>query len=189
MSEQSKPEFSRPTHVNDIPKEGITLAIEATAAEREALARRFDTLSIENLKGEVSLYPQQGRTCWQVEGRVWSQVVQTCVVSLEPVRTESDFSFERRYVTNISGGARDDLSPQDDAVLTLDEDDAPELMTGDVIDLGEIVAEEFGLALDPFPRAAGAVFNGYTTEADDRGVATNAFAALADRRDAIEKKR
>jgi hypothetical protein len=189
MSEQSKPEFSRPTHVNNIPKEGITLTIEATAAEREALAHRFDALLIESLRGEVSLYPQQGRTCWRVEGRVWSQVVQRCVVSLEPVRAESDFPFERRYVTNISGGAPEDFWPEDDVVLTLDQDDAPELLTGDVIDLGEIVAEEFGLALNPFPRAADAAFNGYTTEADDRSVATSAFAALADQRDSIEKKR
>jgi uncharacterized metal-binding protein YceD (DUF177 family) len=189
MSEQSKPEFSRLTHVNDIPQEGITLTIEATAAEREALACRFDAISIESLRGEVSLYPKQGRTCWQVEGRVWSQVVQRCVVSLNPVRAESDFSFERRYVTKISGEARENFWPKGDAVLTLDQDDAPELLTGDVIDLGEIVAEEFGLALNPFPRAPGVVFNGYTTEADDRSAATSAFAALADRRDAIEKKR
>jgi hypothetical protein len=189
MSEQSKPEFSRPTRVNDVPEEGITLTLEATAAEREALACRFDTLSIQSLRGKVSLYPQQGRTCWQVEGRVWSQVVQRCVVSLNPVQAESDFPFERRYVTNISGGPREDFSPKGEVVLTLDQGDAPELLTGDVIDLGEIVAEEFGLSLDPFPRAPGVVFNGYTTEADDRRAATNAFAALVDRRDAIEKKR
>lgn len=189
MSEEFKPEFSRPTHVNDIPEEGVTLTVEATAAEREALASRFDTLAVENLRGEVSLYPQQGRTCWQVEGRVRSQVVQRCVVTLNPVRAESDFTFERRYVTDTGGGTREEFWNESDAVLTLDQDDAPELLTGGVIDLGEIVAEEFGLALNPFPRADGVLFDGYTTEADDEGAVTGAFAALADRRKGIEKKR
>ena len=176
-------------YVNDIPEEGVMLIVEATAVEREALARRFDTIAIESLSGEVSLYPDQDRTCWQVEGRVWGQAVQRCVVTLNPVRAKSDFTFERRYVTSINGGARDDVRPKGDVVLTLDQDDAPELLTGGVIDLGEIVAEEFGLALNPFPRAAGVVFNGYTTEVEDRSTATSAFAALAAHRKSIEKKR
>jgi uncharacterized metal-binding protein YceD (DUF177 family) len=189
MSKVSEPEFSRLARVNDIPKEGITLTLEATAAEREALARRFGTVAIEALRAEVSLYPEQGGTCWQVEGRVLGQAVQKCVVTLNPVRTESDFTFERRYVTNIHGGAWKGAAHEDDAVLMLDQDDAPERLTGDVIDLGEIVAEEFALALDPFPRAAGVVFNGYSTEADNQSNATSAFAVLANRRRAIEKKR
>lgn len=188
MSEESKPEFSRLMHVNDIPEEGITLTVEATAAEREALACRFDTVAIESLTGEIALYPEQGRTCWQVEGRIRGQVVQRCVVTLNPVRAESDFTFERRYVTRTSGGTRKDIRHQGEVVLTLDQDDAPELLTGGVIDVGEIVAEEFGLALNPFPRVPGVVFSGYRTEAGDQSAATGAFAALADRRNAIEKK-
>ena len=189
MSKVSKLEFSRPAHVDDIPKEGVTLTVEATAAEREALARRFGVVAIEGLRAEVSLYPEQGRTCWQVEGRVLGQVVQHCVVTLNPVRAESEFTFERRYATNIHGGAWEEAWHEEDSVLTLDQDDAPERLTGGVIDLGEIVAEEFALALDPFPRAAGVVFNGYSTEADNQNNATNAFAALANRHSVIEKKR
>jgi hypothetical protein len=92
-------------------------------------------------------------------------------------------------VTDIRGGAREESWREGDAVLTLDQDDAPEPLTGGVIDLGEIVAEEFALALNPFPRAAGVVFDGYRTEADDQSNATTAFAALAERRSTIEKKR
>ena len=185
----SKPEFSRLTQLDDIPEVGITHTIEATAAEREALACRFDAVAIESLRAEVSVHPEQGRACWQVEGRVLGQVVQQCVVTLNPLRTQSDFTFERRYASETPGGAWREPWHEGDAVLTLDQDDAPELLTGDVIDLGEIVAEEFALALNPFPRAAGVVFDGYSTEDEDQNDATNAFAALADRRGEIEKKR
>jgi uncharacterized metal-binding protein YceD (DUF177 family) len=189
MSEMSKPEFSRLTQVDDIPEEGITHTVESTAAERAALAVRFGAIGIESLRAEVSVYPEQGRACWQVEGRVLGQVVQQCVVTLNPVRTQSDFTFERRYVTDTRGGAGEEPWHEGNGVLTLDQDDAPELLTGGIIDLGEIVAEEFALALDPFPRAAGVVFDGYSTEAEDQNAATNAFAVLAGRRRAIEKKR
>ncbi|MGZ8409504.1 MAG: YceD family protein [Hyphomicrobium sp.] len=175
--------------MDDIPKEGITLTVEANAAEREALACRFGAVAIESLKAQVSLHPEQGRACWQVEGRVLGQVVQECVVTLNLVRTESEFTFERCYATNIRGGTREELRREGDAALTLDQDDAPEMLTGGVIDLGEIVAEEFALSLDPFPRAAGVVFNGYSTEADNQNNATSAFAALANRHSVIEKKR
>jgi uncharacterized metal-binding protein YceD (DUF177 family) len=187
MSKVSKPEFSRLAQVDDIPKEGITFAVEANAVEREALACRFGAVAIESLKAEISLHPKQGRGCWQVEGRVRGQVVQECVVTLNPVRTESDFAFERRYVTNIRGGTREEFGREGDAVLALDQEDVPEILTGGVIDLGEIVAEEFALSLDPFPRAAGVVFNGYSTEADNQDNATSAFTALANRHSVIEK--
>ena len=41
-------------------------------------------------------------------------------------------------------------------IVVADADDAPEPIEGGIIDLGEAVAQQLALALDPYPRAPGA---------------------------------
>ena len=43
------------------------------------------------------------------------------------------------------------------------------------------IAEEFGLALDPFPRAADVTFDGYSVGPTAQESTVNAFAILAER--------
>jgi uncharacterized metal-binding protein YceD (DUF177 family) len=182
-----QPEFSRITLIDEIPEEGITLTLEATAPERAALARRFDVLAIDSLTAEVFLRLEQNRSRVNVSGRLRAGVVQRCVVTLDPMAVDNDVSFERVYATTAAG-PRAANRPAGEVVLTLDQDDLPEPLPGDVLDVGETVAEEFGLALDPFPRAAGAVFEGYTVGPYDQRESSNPFSALASHRSKIEKK-
>jgi len=51
-------------------------------------------------------------------------------------------------------------------------DDEPEPLLGETLDIGEVVAEQFGLALDPYPRKTGVEFGVDTArpnDGDDRG--------------------
>ena len=189
MTAMLEPEFSRITQLNGIPEEGVTLNVEATADEREALARRFDVVAIERLTAEVALHPKQGRTRWQLDGRILAEVVQSCVVTLDPVPVNSEFGFKRVYAMSPDGAARAEGQHERDEVLTLDQEDAPEPLLGDAIDVGEAIAEEFGLALDPFPRAAGVMFGGYSVGPGDERDTVNAFAALAERRSSNNEKK
>jgi hypothetical protein len=56
--------------------------------------------------------------------------------------------------------------------------DPPEPLTGSVLNLGPLIVEHFVLALDPYPRAPGAVLPPEATDSDDQGEASP-FAALA----------
>lgn len=167
----------------------MTLNVEASAKERAALARRFGVIAIERLTAEVSLHPKQGRTCWQLDGWVLAEAVQSCVVTLNPVPVNSEFGFKRLYAASHQGEARAETQHAYEEILTLDQDDSPELLLGDVIDIGEAIAEEFGLALDPFPRAAGAVFGGYSVGPRDQRNVGNAFAVLAQRHSSENEKK
>jgi hypothetical protein len=175
-----EPELSRITQLSDVPDEGITLHVEAGAEEREALAGRFGAIAIESLTAEVSLHPKHKRTCWQLDGHVLAEVVQSCVVTLSPVLVNSRFGFKREYAAGPGGEGMIE-SHGGDEVLNPDQDDPPEPLPDDVIDVGEAIAEEFGLALDPFPRAAGVTFDGYSVGPTAQESTVNAFAILAER--------
>jgi uncharacterized metal-binding protein YceD (DUF177 family) len=86
-----------------------------------------------------------------VRGRIDADVVQSCVVSLAPVPAQVTEEFEAFFTQNPERAA---LS--EEITFAPDEQDPPELIEDGTIDLGELAAQHLSLALDPFPRAAGA---------------------------------
>jgi uncharacterized metal-binding protein YceD (DUF177 family) len=155
------PEFSRPVPLGTIGHAGRQLVLEATAAERAALATRLGVLGIERLSAEVRLKPEEGGTVL-VEGRLSASLIQACIVSLEPVAETVDEPIAFRL---LPPGREPQDGPED-----LDEIESPD----GVADLGEAVTEELALALDPYPRAPGAVLPGKAG-----GAVMGGFAALA----------
>lgn len=171
------PEFSRPVRVDRIPAAGMTLDLEAKPAERAALAERFGVQSIESLRAEVTLKAIAGGALVRVDGHLAAQVVQTCVVTLEPVPETVDEDF------SLSFGVEEPDEVGAEIELSLDEEDPPDPIVDGVIDVGEAVAEHLALALEPFPRKPGIAYEGGDDEA---GTATaeqdrkpNPFAVLA----------
>ena len=145
--------FARPVTVDPWPSLGIELALEASPEECRALAERFGLVAVERLVGHARL-ERCGKTELLLRGRLEAQVVQSCVVSLEDVRSTVDEAFECRLV-RPGASLPDDLGWDEDAELL----ETPEL------DLGEVFAQQMALALDPYPRAADA----YTLAADALG--------------------
>ena len=143
-------EFSRPVPTQEIGETEISEVIEATAAERTALAERFGLLSLQRLTAECRLRREGGETI-RVAGRFQAQVTQACVVTLEPVASDVVDSFSLLF----SEEAGPDPSASE-VLVELDDEDPPEPVPPGGIDLGEVVAEQLALALDPYPRAAGA---------------------------------
>lgn len=178
MSEHSA-EFPRPVLVDIIPTRGMDMEIEANAAERSALAERFVISEVRSLSASVHLQAIAGGTLFRVDGRLRAEVVQACVVTLEPLEEKIDETFTMTF-----GGSEESDSMELD--LSPDEDDPPEPLIDGAIDLGEVVAEHLALALDPFPRKAGAVMAKITDEPIEVENKVSPFAALAGLK---EKKR
>jgi uncharacterized metal-binding protein YceD (DUF177 family) len=146
-------EFSRIVTVEPWPQGGMAFEVEADPAELAALARRFDLLELTMLRGTGRLdRSPDGRDIW-LRGRLEADGVQECVVSLEAVPATVRERLERRYrpVDAIPERAAQD----EDAWIDPDEEEI-EPLVGGRIDLGETMAEELGLCLDPYPRAPGA---------------------------------
>ncbi len=151
-------EFSRPVVIEPWPEGGIAVELRADGDERRALARRFGLLALHELQAQGRLERIPGSREIRLTGWLEAALEQACVVSLEPVPAQIRQPLERRYLRSegLPGGER--AAPGGPAVLVADEDDEGEveLVSGRRIDLGEAVAEELALALDPYPRAPGA---------------------------------
>jgi uncharacterized metal-binding protein YceD (DUF177 family) len=154
-SDAATPEFSRPLDIADIGADGVALELEATAAEGVALARRFDLLAIERLtvRATASHAPARDGSAAAIRVAIdfVAEVVQRCVVSLEPLPVRIE---ERGVEVEFARAAAPPAAAQ---VFSLDDVDPPEPLPGECIDLGELVAEHLALALDPYPRKEGAV--------------------------------
>jgi uncharacterized metal-binding protein YceD (DUF177 family) len=137
-----RPEFTRtvdsPRLVGRVAKHAISAVLE----ERTALALRFGLVAIDRLDSHVELELTVGGLV-RLSATLTADVVQTCVVTLEPIPATVEDSFTIFY----SSG--DDDS---EAILNGD-DDIIEPLPGGQIDIGEAVAQQLSLVLDPFPRA------------------------------------
>lgn len=164
-----KPEFSRRLPVDRIPPQGLEERIEASEEERQALAQRFGLPAIHSLKARFEARPWSAGGV-ELKGALDARVEQVCVVTLESFETDVREAVERYYLAGRSGGRHP-------TVLTLEslEDEEPETIEGGAIDLGELSAEILGLALEPYPRKPGVVFE---DARESSAAAPRAFDAL-----------
>lgn len=142
------PEFSRVVRLDQISEAGIVRQIAAGDAECEALARRFAIAAIESLAAKVSLRRTRKGDV-RLEARIAARVVQDCVVTLDPVPGAID-----EEVRLLFRPVEEDTLRQKTVVIPSDEDFEP--FAGEALDIGEAVAVELALSLDPFPRSPGA---------------------------------
>jgi len=147
----SLPVISRPVNIAGIGAVGTVERIEITEEERKALAAALGLVDVPALSAEVRLKRDRGRAI-HVDGRLTAEVVQDCVVSLEPVRQTIDEPLSLRFIESNPGATSEagtvDIEPTGD--------DPPEIVHGAILDLGPVLIEHFILAIDPFPRAPGA---------------------------------
>lgn len=143
----SAAEFGRAIRLDTIGEVCRTVSVEANAAERAALARRFDIVAIDRLTGEVGLSRAAGGVA--ALGVLHAAVVQSCVASGEPVRARIDEPFALKFIAAGTGETDEEME------LSLEDCDTIE-HDGQAVDIGEALAQTLALALDPFPRAAGA---------------------------------
>ncbi len=177
-----EPEFSRPLALDRIGSSALSQTLEASSDERAALAARFDLQALNHLTARLTVRRVRGGKYVGVTGHVSGDAVQTCVISLEPVPAlvESDFAL---VLGPIDG------APERGEIELTGEDDELEPWPDEGLDLGEIAAQYFSLALPPYPRAEGAaVPEDYLAPEEEEATASapasapdkpNPFASLA----------
>ena len=137
------PEFSVVIDLEALPDDGKTFKLAADADARAALARRFDLQSIGRFEAELKIVWLKRGKVLSVRGFLSADVVQTCVVTLDPVAAQVDETLDIVFARDI-----------DSAAEMVDPAEA-EPLEGNTLDIGEFVSEELSLALDPYPRAPG----------------------------------
>ena len=165
------PELSRPVPYDRISAQGTEITIDATAEERAALAKRFGLERIEVLRAEVKLVWLDGKQRLRLEARIHADVVQACVISLEPVENSVDDTVEILFEPPADGEAAREV--------VVEGADEAEPLPEDPIDVGEIIAEEFALSLDPYPRRPDVGQAGESAEEIDESPIRGPFQELA----------
>lgn len=142
------------------------------------LTERLDVISVSGVSAEGRIWPADDGVF--VDFRLTGHVEQTCVVTLDPVGSDVDERVRLHYTPASS-------APAGSGVIDIgDEDDPPEIMVDDRIDIGAAMAEHLALALDPWPRKPGAELpDGQGGDNDRR---ENPFAVLAKLKTKLEDK-
>lgn len=155
------PELHRPMAIDRVGPAGLDVLVEANAAECSALAERMHLPAILSLRCDFHLeWDAAGALI--ASGHLKARVVQTCVVTLEDFPAAIDERFTVRCV------------PEGEESFDADPAALDEITYRDgTLDLGEAAAEQLALALDPYPRALGAVLPDIPEDAEE-----NPFAAL-----------
>ncbi len=150
--ESAEPEFSRTLPVGS-GAESRDFSFEADARECAALALRFGLLRLDRLScsGRVEILSRGRRVL--LGARVQAAYAQSCVVTLDPVEATMDEPLTRLYSRDLG---RSKPSREVVIIVTTPEagdEDEIEPLSGDLLDVGEIAAEHFGVMLDPYPRS------------------------------------
>jgi hypothetical protein len=149
--ERLGPEFSRLIPIEAVGSDEITKRIEASEAERQALARRLDLLSLDRLVADLRISRPEAGPVVALAGRFEAEVTQACVITLAPVHSRVVQDFAAHYAPAADAAGEADLVEVDPAA-----DDPPEPLGPHGLDLGEAVVQQLAVALDPYPRAEGA---------------------------------
>lgn len=171
--------FSYMVKVGHISANPVQVHVEADERERAALARLWNVEAVNSLSAELQI----GR--WKkdgvrIKGTVSGEIVQACVVTLEPVVSRIDSQLEQIFVPEGSKLARIATDDAGEMVLDPDGPDLPEPFTGDTIDAGALVSEFAALAIDPYPKKQGVEFAGHLENDGAEDAKPSPFAVLKD---------
>lgn len=154
---QDSTEFSRLVSIEDLNPGLVERHYEANEAECASLAERFGITAVRNLEADAVLRRKGRNDLIRLEGRFTAEVVQPCVVTLEPVTEAVEESFELRFTLDPrKAQGESETSGAPDVVIDPEAEDPPELVDPGGIDVGEVIAQQLSVAINPYPRLPGA---------------------------------
>ena len=139
--------------LSDLSSAGAELTIAATPEQRAGLAEWVDVKSVETFEANIIL-KRHSATRFEYWAVLSADVLQTCVVTLEPVPAHLSLDIQRAlHFTKIPQSAN--IEPEE---LSAGSDEAPEEIQDLRYDIATPLLEEFSLAIEPYPRAPGVAF-------------------------------
>jgi hypothetical protein len=158
MSQPGKSPVSHVVSVVRLPQDGMPVTIAATDKQLKLLAKAHGLISADTFKAEF-LLKKWRKDGVKITGTVSARIVQSCVVSMEPVESALSAEIDALFVPEGSKLAHVPVSPNNEMLIDFEGPDAPETFSGGMIDAGAVAEEFFALAIDPYPRKPGAALD------------------------------
>lgn len=144
----------------------------ATDGERQNLIDAFGLLSCDRFAAKYQLKAMAAGQI-SLAGRFVADGSQACVVSLGPVPFQLDEEFVVTFIPEHS--FEDDDPDVEHEALSLED---VEVFSGTELNVGSVLFDHFGAALDPYPRAPGTSFEDHVKANSDQDETTHPFAEL-----------
>ncbi len=138
--------------LGDLTQAGAAVTVEAGTDDLPRIAAWANVEGVKSFRGSVNLR-RIATTAFGFEADLEAEVVQNCVVTLEPVSSRIARHIDRElHLVQRAPVEEGELS------LAAGDDDVPETITSLDFDLAAPLLEEFALAIDPYPRKPGVAF-------------------------------
>ena len=141
--------WPKPLKLAELAKGPVSRRLQADAPALQRIAAELGLDGLDRLEAEAEFAPWLDGA--RVRGRLRAKVRQTCGVTLEPLESDIDHSFE---LALLPAGSPNAPSAPDDGVIDPEAEDPPDLIEGDQIDFGAIVIEELSLERSTPSRAS-----------------------------------
>jgi len=148
---------------------GSTVEVAAHGDELARIAQWAGLDAVRAFGGRIALR-RISQSRYGFEADLEADVVQSCVITLEPVE-----SHIARHISRELLLAPNAIPEAGELTLSAGDDDVPEMLDSLDYDLAAPLLEEFVLAIDPYPRKAGAAF---LPPAEPQDAPESPFAAL-----------
>jgi uncharacterized metal-binding protein YceD (DUF177 family) len=145
--------------LNSLTERAVDIVLLPSIAERAAIAEWLEANAVERMEARIRI-EKKSPELYAYDASFDADVVQACVVTLEPVRARLKGEFHRRLRVprNLHPGrrARTPELATKAIEIAYGEDEEAELLESTKFDIAAPILEELILALDPYPRAPGA---------------------------------
>ncbi|AXS40271.1 DUF177 domain-containing protein [Breoghania sp. L-A4] len=141
-----------------IPPGGTRFERAASEEERAALRDAYGLVDVLSFKVAYEIRPWR-KNGYRVLGPIDAEVVQTCVVTLEPVVQAIHETVDMTFLPQAEAerlAARQE--EEGEIIVDMESRDPPEGFTGTSLDIGGLSAEQLALAIDDYPRKPGVDF-------------------------------
>ena len=167
------PPYTYPFELAGLSERGTELSLSPDAAERTRIAAWLGALEVPRLDATIRILRLDDGV-YRYDAEFTADVVQACVVTLDPVPSRHTGMAARRYRVIPKSPRRPSRDIEVDA--DADDEDAPQAISSSLLDVAAPILEELSLMLDPYPRAPGVTFEPPKDEAQS---VENPFAVLA----------
>ena len=150
----SAPPYSRFFDLSSLSEAGRDESFTVPQTACQDIAAFYDIDGVEDFAARFRL-SRLAKNEYALEGHFSATILQTCIVTLQPIRTVLDQDFSRRYNVVPRRAVAREPSTVD---IQLDDDEV-ETLSGSSLDLAVPLLEELSLMIEPYPRSPGAEFD------------------------------
>lgn len=178
-------------NADDAGQELTELHLEPNEADLKKIAELIGILELKSLKADLRFKRVQGGLVVKVSGDFKADVVQACVVTLDPIESHIDDNFTAWFADPAQAISfnkalkQRDMEKKHGETPIVDEKDDPEVIVDGKIDIGDTITQFLSLSLDPYPHKEGVQYEvgDDTPQAKAAGVRKNPFDKLKEWKD------